>query len=46
MLEDALWTTIYSDEQIRVIESIDDSDNNTQNSISELVELAVQLSIE
>jgi hypothetical protein len=46
MLEDVLWTTLYSDEQIRVIESIDDSDNNTQNSISELVELAVQLSIE
>lgn len=46
MLEDVLWTTLYSDEQIRIIESIDDSDNNTQNSISELVELAVQLSIE
>ena len=46
MLEDALWTTIYSDEQIRVIESNDLLDDDTQNSISELVELAVQLSVE
>ena len=46
MLEDALWTTIYSDEQIRVIESNDLLDDDTQNFISELVELAMSLSVE
>ena len=46
MLEDVLWTTLYSDEQIRVIESIDNSNNDTQNSIEALVELATQISFE
>jgi hypothetical protein len=40
MLEDVLWTTLYSDEQIRIIESQDLLDDNTQNSIEALVELA------
>lgn len=46
MLEDVLWTTLYSDEQIRIIESQDLLDDNTQNSIEALVELATQISFE
>ena len=39
MLQDALWTTLYSDEEIRFIEEHDALDQETQNSIKEILEL-------
>ena len=41
MLEDALWTEIYSDEQIRIIEEHDLLDEETLNSIMEILDLLV-----
>ena len=39
MLQDALWTTLYSDEEIRFIEEHDAQDKATQNSIQQILEL-------
>ena len=41
MLEDVLWTSIYSDEEIRLIEEYEHLDEETLNSIIEIVELLV-----
>jgi hypothetical protein len=46
MFNDALWTSIYTDEEIRLIEEREHLDMETQNSINELVELAISLSAE
>jgi hypothetical protein len=41
VLEDVLWTSIYSDEEIRLIEEYEHLDEETLNSIIEIVELLV-----
>ena len=41
MLEDVLWTSIYTDEQIRWIEEHDRLDEETKNSIMEILDLLV-----
>ena len=42
MFQDALWTTLYTDDEIRMIEEIEQQDQETQNSIQELLELCTQ----
>jgi len=39
MSEDALWTTIYSDMEIRLIEEYDQLDKNEQKQIDLLISL-------
>lgn len=46
MFDDALWTSLYSDEEIRIIEEREHLDMETQNSIEELVELAIEMSFD
>jgi len=41
MLEDALWTEIYSEEEIRIIEEHNLLDKETMNSIMEILDLLV-----
>lgn len=40
MLQDAFWTTIYTEEELRLIMEHDQQDQEIQNSIDELLELA------
>lgn len=43
MLQDALWTTLYSDEEIRMIEEHDKLDQEVQNEIQALVDMCLDI---
>lgn len=43
MLQDALWTTLYTDEELRIIIENDQLDQETQNSIDELLDLCLDI---